>query len=618
MDSQISYITGKDKTINDILNNKRYNIDYFQRDYRWERKHVEQLLEDLEAKFLLSYKDTDTRENISKYGKYYLGPIVISSVDGELSIIDGQQRLTTITLLLIFLRNQLSKPENKDIYSVENLSRFIRSEKFGKTAYNLNIEARNNCLDAIYKGEDYNVQNELESIINLKSRYDDIVELFPYDTLAGKVFPFFIDWLLENVIFIEISTTSNDDAYTIFETMNDRGLDLTSTEMLKGWLLSNVADDNRNQLNVFWVDEISRLNNEIGKNTDLSFFPTWLRGKYAESLRQGKKGAPNEDFEKVSKSFHAWVRENKKKVGLDMPHNFEEFINKDFKFYIELYGRIYKSESTHELGLENLFYAAYTGKMAETLRHPLYLAAIKTSDSIDIQNKKLHLISKFIETFIILRSVNNKTLSHSSIRYTVYNLIKKIRNKDLQELDALLKNEVSDIIADGISLDGLKTFGLNERNKKVVRLLLARITYHIEEQSNNVTSSVKDYLDRHRAKPYEIEHIWRNKYEDHKEEFDQYGEWWDYRNMIGDLLLLPEDFNKSYGDDSYEQKMQHYYGQNLLAKSLNSNCYERNPSFKTYVEKTKLPFKSYDHFKKAQIEERQELYKLICKEIYGL
>ncbi len=622
MDEKTGYIKGNDRSVNDILNNKRYKIDYFQREYRWETKHVEKLLEDLEAKFLTSYKKTDTREDISRYGRYYLGPIVISSVDGELSIIDGQQRLTTLTLLLMFLRNLVNKPENKGLYNAELLSRFIKSEKFGKTTYNLNIENRNKCLDSLYEGRSYKVQNgpetiEKESIENLNDRYNDIVEIFPYDTLGGNILPFFIDWLLEYVIFIEITTNSNDDAYTIFETMNDRGLDLTSTEMLKGWLLSEIKEDVRNELNVMWMNEISELNNELGKNTDLNFFPTWLRAKYAESLRQGKKGAPNEDFEKVSKSFHAWVRDNKKKTGLESERGFESFITNEFKFFIDLYKRMYKLENNPQSGLETLYYSAYTKKMAETLRHPLYLAAIKTSDDIDIQNQKLNLVSKFVETFIVLRSVNNKTLSHSSIRYTIYSLIKKLRDKDIKDLDQILKDELTQIVSDGISLDGMKDFGLNDRNKRVVRFLLARITYYIEEQSNNVTSSIKDYLDHHRSKPYEIEHIWRDKFDDHKE-FSQRDEWEDYRNMIGDLLLLPEDFNKSYGADTYEQKLPHYHGQNLLAKSLNDTCYERNPSFKSYIEKSKLPFKSYAHFNKTDLEERQELYKRICQDIYRI
>ena len=52
--------------------------------------------------------------------------------------------------------------------------------------------------------------------------------------LAEHALPYFIDWLIENVHLVEITAFSDEDAYTIFETMNDRGFSLTPTEMLKG------------------------------------------------------------------------------------------------------------------------------------------------------------------------------------------------------------------------------------------------------------------------------------------------------------------------------------------------------------------------------------------------
>ena len=64
--------------------------------------------------------------------------------------------------------------------------------------------------------------------------------------LRGAALPYFVDWLIENVHLVEITAYSDGDAYTIFETMNDRGLSLTPADMLKGYLLANITDaDNR-------------------------------------------------------------------------------------------------------------------------------------------------------------------------------------------------------------------------------------------------------------------------------------------------------------------------------------------------------------------------------------
>ena len=80
---------------------------------------------------------------------------------------------------------------------------------------------------------------------------------------------------------------------------------------------------------------------------------------------------------------------------------------------------------------------------------------------------------------------------------------------------------------------------------------------------------------------------------------------------------MPFSFNRSYGAMPYEQKVEHYFGQNLLAKSLNSKCYENNPAFLRYITNVKLPFKSYPHFEKASVDQRQDLYEKILREIYN-
>ena len=72
-------------------------------------------------------------------------------------------------------------------------------------------------------------------------RYDDIVQSFP-EELSKDALPHFVDWFIENVVIVEITAYSDENAYTIFETMNDRGLNLTPSEMLKGFVLSKISD----------------------------------------------------------------------------------------------------------------------------------------------------------------------------------------------------------------------------------------------------------------------------------------------------------------------------------------------------------------------------------------
>ena len=106
-------IDGKGRTVRELLGGRKYSIDYYQREYKWQQKQVSDLLDDLSTKFLESHEEGNDRTSVAEYGHYFLGSIIISDKDGQKFIIDGQQRLTTLTLLLIFLQHQIEDVEQK-------------------------------------------------------------------------------------------------------------------------------------------------------------------------------------------------------------------------------------------------------------------------------------------------------------------------------------------------------------------------------------------------------------------------------------------------------------------------------------------------------------------------
>lgn len=119
------------------------------------------------------------------------------------------------------------------------------------------------------------------------------------------------------------------------------------------------------------------------------------------------------------------------------------------------------------------------------------------------------------------------------------------------------------------------------------------------------------------AKPYEVEHIWADKFGEHRDEFQQQHEFDNYRNRIGDLLLLPQGTNQSYGDKPYVEKIGHYLKENLLVKSLHPKTYENNPNFKRMTGELGIPFKAHTSFTKKDIDERQALVERICEVLWG-
>lgn len=576
-------IEARHRNLFDVLNAQKYTVDYFQREYSWGEKHIEELVTDLTSAFLNEYTVGDSREQGENYNNYYLGPFVVSSKDGKRSIIDGQQRLTSLTLFLIYLHNL-----QKELKYEEKIESMIFSELRGSKSFNIVVEDRIPCMEALFNFGSYSlVDGDDESTHNMVERYQNITDAFP-DELKGQAFPFFIDWLKYNVIMVEIVAYSDENAYTIFETMNDRGLNLTPSEMLKGFLLSRFHQgDKRQKANELWKKAMMDLKN-YDKDEDQRFFQSWLRAQYADTIRPGKAGSKNEDFEKIGTRFHSWVRDNLQEVGLD-PDNgetFERFIQKNFLFYLNAYTQILNAERALTHQLEYVFYIHHWG-IAPTLSFPLMLAPLNVGDSPEAVIAKINLVARYIETFVVRRSVNFRKFSASSIRYTMYSLVKEIRGKSIEELKDLLSKKLSEMPD---TFAGMKEFRLHGQNYRFVKFLLSRITAWVEQQAGMSTTFITYYQPEH-GKPFEVEHIWADKYERYSDEFEQEHEFNNYRNRLGDLVLLPRGSNQSYGDLCYDQKQPHYIKENLLAKSLCPLAYMNNPNFNQLRNVFGLPFR---------------------------
>ena len=81
---------------------EKYDVDFYQREYVKEKKQIEDIIEDLTVAFKKNWKQDDELAKVNEYSPYFMGEIVLSENGGtRRAIIDGQQRITTITLLLV-------------------------------------------------------------------------------------------------------------------------------------------------------------------------------------------------------------------------------------------------------------------------------------------------------------------------------------------------------------------------------------------------------------------------------------------------------------------------------------------------------------------------------------
>ncbi len=605
----MSRIRGEDKSVKSLLGQK-FKIDYYQRDYKWETKQVRELIEDLTNQFLIHYQSSHDRKDVANYGQYFLGSVIISSKNGDHYIVDGQQRLTSLTLLLIYLENIQKDfpPEHK----VE-ITSLVYSTRFGSKSFNLDIEERNDCLQELVDGNNPDPMGKSTSIQNLINRYHDITDLFPQDLSSETALPYFLDWLTENVMLVEITAFSDDEAYTIFETMNDRGLSLTPTDMLKGYLLANINEnDNRASVNDTWKQLTTNLLS-LGKDEVAGCIKAWLRSQYADKIRERKAKAKPEDFDRLGTEFHRWIRENKDRVKLTTSSKFKEFISKDFNFYANAYSQARHAAENYNIDFSSIYFNAQN---SFTLQYPMMLAPLKVDDSEVIVKKKMQLVATFVEIMLVRRIWNFKAIDHSTMQYRAFLIMKAIRKMNLEELRIELIRRLS---PEGAEADGYidfnteETFRLRGNNKAVIHRILARLTEYLEVRSG-VVSRYPEYTKRSAKRGgYQIEHIWANRPERFDDEFGHPEDFVAYRNRIGGLLLLPGPDNASYSDMTFEQKVEHYSKQNLLAQSLHPIAYKNKPGFRKFRDQTNLSFTPLNEFKKADLDRRQALYIELAK-----
>ena len=173
------------------------------------------------------------------------------------------------------------------------------------------VEEREDCMKALFDNNHFDATDHPDlSVRTLVERYEDIGELLP-ESITDKVLPYFVSWLLHCVDIVEIEAQTDDAAFTIFETMNDRGVNLSQSDMLKGYLLANINFSNpafmqakKTTANEVWKRRIRELA-DINSSETEDFFKTWLRAKYAHTIRASPRKAQPTKISRKLTSFTA-------------------------------------------------------------------------------------------------------------------------------------------------------------------------------------------------------------------------------------------------------------------------------------------------------------------------
>jgi hypothetical protein len=563
------------RTVSECLQ-QRFVLPTYQREYKWEAKHLQELLTDVQEAFLDRYDGSHGRQEVATYAPYFLGTIITtSSSQGEKAIVDGQQRLTTLVMLLSYF-NRLSKLDAS--LNVSDIAPLLQRNVFGNVKFNLDLSVPRTQLFKLLAGIDLVSDGDLATSVDGIAELDDgsrrIFDLYQKiedllnTEIRNSLLPHFVDYLTQRVYLFEIGVPGEQDGHKVFVTMNDRGLKLSPIDLLKGYLLSNIRDSGQNAAaHAKWSECVDRLR-QLGSDEDSQFFKTWLRAQYARDSRGKSRGAPPVDFELIGDSYHRWVMDNRVLLGLANSDDFYEFVATKIPFFIERYISIKKAEQTFDPAFPHIF---YNGARDLTLQAMVLMSAVKPGDSAGEISKKLRIASCFLDYFAVSRIVTGRDNTYDNVKDPLFLYARDMRGKSAADLAKMLADAIG-LLGD-VSVN-VRDCSYSEIKRHELLHLLARLADHLDGLVDSPSGvGFPSYVDRTRAnRTYDIEHVlpaaWAGS--------DKAKQ--DLRNNIGSLILLTRGRNRSLKDAVYGEKLSKYISEGILAQTLCSDYYKNNPA----------------------------------------
>lgn len=604
--------------IKKALEKEHYQVDYYQREYAWGEKEVKELLDDLITKFRESYSSKDKPGEVRYYKQYFLGSMVLSNKNNNNYIIDGQQRLTTLTLLFAYIY----KRGIESNLNIEDAKSYVYSNDLGELKFNLFVPDRIPVMEYIIGVED-EVSDEIKEH-SLVTNYNIIKDYFEKtNTMDNDEFVVFYYWLYERVLLIKITTYDSEEAYTIFESMNDRGKPLTSLDMFKGYLLS-ILKTKRNDGMALWGQLTQKFKNDEELN---AFLVNVIRARYVKELPYfHKERKSKNEWERVGSKYHRFIKE--KRITNDVKIQNEEDVLRFLKeiiFYADYNTFINEKKKKLEKGYEGIF---YLNKVSHPYLNTFFLGCVAPFD--EEKEKKTKIMSKFLDIRSGILSWNLISLhSSSTTSQYVISLLNTIRNQ--KENDSLilidvLKKEIERPRENNswnpINESSAPTLNSNANRAKNIFYILSRVTSFIEEADGRGNNFAELY-----EKKYEIEHILAKDYLVNAGYFKDQDEIEYHRNKIGALGLLEKSINSSLQDQKYTVKKKKYEQHNRFLGLLSESLYCDNGSFLNHPGLNRMvknnpqlegAIRPYANFGKEEITERNSLIAEISKIIWNI
>lgn len=598
------------QNIDGVFSNTAYFIDFYQRDYRWTDEPVLRLLDDIFFKFNEPYvrlRDLDPGKDsvTEKYPWYYLNTYVTNVVDGRVYVVDGQQRLTTLSLILIKLRHLANRYASK-------LSGWIDTKISGQSGYDqefwINHIGHKPAQQALFDGVESAGIDTKSGITaeNLVKNYGTISTVLDKQLPDKHSFETFVFYFLHRIVLINLAVEQKEVSM-VFEVINDRGVRLRPYEILKGKLLGQIdkLELDKGNYNNLWEGKATAINGFNADELD-SFFRIFLKAKFAVSRKDGQRF--DGDYHRAM-----FAPDMNDRLGLlHSPQNVKAFLKGDFTYFADLYAKIWvaylgKGEATE---LRAVYYNALLD-----LDAPFHLALSACIQDDPDETVKIKTIAEEIDRYFSLLQLQS-AYDSNEFADSLFRISDAIRGRPVSAYRVAFDTQLTNMIgsrrnvtdAEPLSYAAFKQTGIN-LNTRFKRYFFARIDEFLAENMNlNPKHPIADLVTKTGSKSgFHVEHIlsWNDEnkalFDEDEEHFEQ------ERNRLGGILLLKGKDNISSNNEPYLEKLKSYANTLYWNESLRADSYKSKLDMTALKSRFGLDLEAVDRFGPEELEARHKL-----------
>lgn len=544
-------IEAEEEFLSRLYNDYRYQIPKFQRPFSWTEENFADLIDDLTDAYDVGRNSNgpllddagELNDNArDAYEPYVLGSIILNAGNesgGRYDIIDGQQRLTSLAILIAVLRDlvddedradQLGKRiyEESDPVMGKSETVRIRVRKRDHEFFEENVLTKGATKDAP-EPEMGNTEPEENILQAIKTFRDELMEW--QDEEDGDLDDFAI-YLTLRVVMVRISTNSLSSAFRLFNVTNARGMPLNNADLLKSENLSHIDDDDkRGEYQRKWED----MEEEVG-NEGLERFIGFMRHIIVKEKSQ--KSIYDEFRERV------FTEDNSFRGA-----NFVDYLERVFDIHRH---RVYNAELESSSGAKKVYYHNLVSLMRDFYPSDEWIVALILFD--DKFEDESALLS-FVERVESRLTVDWLTGSSNTGRYSrVYTLLREIEKAETasEVLDLPMFNEKieqeSDAFEDALDLSNFYRKG----NYQWPKYILMRINGERFDNRNRKVEYGNNVTIEHILPQTPSNEYWVSRFDDEH--------WRDkWTDRMGNLVPLDGRKNYKVSNKPFDAKYEEYF-----------------------------------------------------------